>query len=158
MFEGAIAWEAWKLSKGSARHQGVLGMYTVFMEARALYEFIHSHKLPLRFPDEARADDFASPPWQAKKSAVYSHYMDNKKPANKRMFHLVYRRSKTTGPAGELNEQVLNVTKDLLYLSQEFVTNINDDDLRALGEKALQDATNEAQKAADHYGITNPLV
>ncbi len=166
MFEGAIAWHAWKQAtekreRASSifRHQGVLGMYTTFMEARALYEFFHNHAPRRSDSDDARADDFAST-WRADKSGVYKDYMAHLKPANKRMFHLVYRRSEKSGETstrGPLKEQVLNVAKDLLEVTRKFVANIDDSACRELVRTALQKALDEGQKAAEHYCVANPL-
>ena len=170
LFEGAIAWDAWKRTTEKAagekpsstvilRHQGVLGMYTAFMEARALYEFFHKHGR--RGHDDARADDFASE-WKANQTDVYKNYMAAEKPANKRMFHLVYGRSEHSGGTGtegidHLKEQVLNVAKDLRDLTDEFNKHIDDSGFREVAETALRKALDEAQKAADHYRIANPL-
>ena len=77
------------------------------------------------------------------------------------MFHLVYHRSEKSGKTstkGPLKEQVLNVAKDLRDLTKEFLKHINDPVSRELARAALQTALDEAQKAADHYHITNPLV
>ena len=169
LFEGAIAWDAWKRTKEKAakgepcpvifRHQGVLGMYTTFMEARALYEFFHKHGPRSDDDDGARADDFASN-WKANKNDVYKDYMAHFKPANKRMFHLVYLRSEKSGETSTkepLNEQVLNVAKDLRDLTREFIEHIDDSVSRELARTALQNALGEAQKAGDHYHIANPL-
>jgi hypothetical protein len=169
LFEGAIAWDAWKQTEEKAakveprpvifRHQGALGMYTTFMEARALYEFFHKHGTRSHDDDSARADDFASN-WKANESDVYKDYMAHSKPANKRMFHLVYLRSEKSGETstkGPLNEQVLNVAKDLRDLARKFIEHIDDSDSQKLARTALQKALGEGQKAADHYYIANPL-
>jgi hypothetical protein len=157
LVEGAVAWAAWKASPGSNifRHQGVLAMYASLMEARALYGFFHEHEPP-RHADEARADDFVSNNWKAPKNPVYTEYMAWGKPANKRMFHLVYGRAQQAGP-NPLNEQVLEVAKDLRKLTEDFIKNITNADCRTCASKALQDALCEAEKAARHYSITNPL-
>jgi hypothetical protein len=169
LFEGAIAWDAWKQTEEKAakgepcpiifRHQGALGMYTSFMEARALYEFFHKHGARSDGDDSARADDFASK-WKANKSDVYRDYMAHSKPANKRMFHLVYLRSEKSGETstkGPLNEHVLTVAKDLRNLAREFIEHIDDSASQELAWTALQNALGEGQKAADHYHIANPL-
>jgi hypothetical protein len=169
LFEGAIAWDAWKQTQDKAakgkpcpvifRHQGALGMYTSFMEARTLYEFFHKHGTRKDDDDSARADDFASK-WKANESDVYKDYMAHSKPANKRMFHFVYLRSEKSGKTrtkGPLKEQVLNVAKDLRDLAREFIEHIDDSVSRELARTALQKALGEAQKAVDHYRIANPL-
>lgn len=166
MFEGAIAWHAWKqaLEKRDQswpifRHQGVLGMYATFIEARALYEFFHSHNSRRSDSDDARADDFATN-WRAAESEVYQDYAAHSRPANKRMFHLVYRRNEKSGETsskGPLKEQVLNVAKDVLDVAGKFVENVDDSVYRELARIALRKALDEGQKAARHYCVANPL-
>ncbi len=159
LFEGAIAWDAWKQSENDAFwHQGALGMYTTFMEARALYDFFHKRKTP-NDGDNARADHFVLR-WEGSKSDVYLRYMAQRKPVNKRMFHLIYARrahSGETATAGPLKEQVLNVARDLCELSREFAKHIKDSMLQDVARTALKSALCEAKKAANHYGIANPL-
>jgi hypothetical protein len=166
MFEGAIAWHAWKqtLEKRDQfsslfRHQGVLGMYATFTEARALYEFFQNHESRRNDRDDAHADDFA-PNWRAAESEVYKNYVAHSKPANKRMFHLVYRRDEKSGETssqGPLKDQVLNVAKDLLDIAGQFFENIDDSECRERARTALQKALDEGQKAARHYCVANPL-
>lgn len=78
LFEGAIAWWAWKTPNQNdpaiCRHQGVLGMYTAFMEARALYDFFHTRKRNNGDGDNALADHFVRN-WKANQSDVYKDYM-----------------------------------------------------------------------------------
>ncbi len=74
-------------------------------------------------PDDARAGHFA-PKWQPK-SALYLKYMASEKPANKRMFHLVYGRSLHAGGAGHdgpdhVKNQVVEVARDLPRLMRAF--------------------------------------
>jgi hypothetical protein len=164
LFEGAIAWHAWKHADSSSdvicRHQGVLGMYTAFVEARVLYEFFHNHKSRGNNSDDARADDFTSSSWRANESTVYRDYLAALKPANKRMFHPVYRRSQHSGEtatSGPLKEQVLEAAKDLRDVAEEFIKHIIDPVSRGHAQIALERALTEAQKAADHYGLANPL-
>ena len=86
--------------------------------------------------------------------------MAHSKPANKRMFHLVYLRSEKSGETstkGPLNEQVLTVAKDLCNLAREFIEHIDDSASQELARTALQNSLGEGQKAADHYHIANPL-
>jgi hypothetical protein len=139
-------------------------MYTTFTEARALYEFFHHHDSRRSDSDDARLDDaradhFATN-WKAAESEVYKDYVARTKPANKRMFHLVYRRDEKSGETsskGPLNEQVLSVAKDLLDVAGQFVENIDDSVCRELARTALQKALYEGQKAAKHYCVANPL-
>jgi hypothetical protein len=146
LFEGAIAWDAWKQTEGKSpeekscpaicRHQGVLGMYTTFMEARALYDFFHKRKTS-NDGDNALADHFALN-WTATESHVYSRYMARRQPVNKRMFHLVYGRSTQSGETvteGPLKEQVLNVAKDLRDLTGEFIKHIDNSVSRELADR-----------------------
>ncbi len=159
LFEGAIAWYAWKQNKENCRHQGALAMYTAFMEARALYEFFYNQNPLKSNSDDARATDFAAR-WKADESEVYRDYFARSKPANKRMFHLVYLRSEKSGETntkGPLKDQVLNVAMDLLDMTRKFVENCDDPACCELARRALQNALDDGQKAADHYCVANPL-
>ena len=64
--------------------------------------------------------------------ALYSDYMDNESPANKRVVHLVYGRSHHAGgPANDetyhIKNQVLSFAKELLKFTREFATRIDQD-------------------------------
>lgn len=82
-------------------------------------------------------------------------------PVNKRLFHLVYRRSTHSGEmsgSGPLQDQVLNVARDLHNQALEFIAHVEGSVSKELARTALNNALVEAQKAADHYRIANPLV
>lgn len=152
--EGAIVWEAARQKPRCAgRHQEVLGMYTRFVQARALYEFFYAKGKN----DDARAESFA-PSWKPRKSSLYERYIGQGTPAQKRVFHLVRRRSMHAGGTGKntLNKQILAFAKDLLGLMEDFHKNaapVFRDEI----EFALMKARKEADSAAKHYGIPNPL-
>jgi hypothetical protein len=154
LFLGAITWQAAKVGNERCPNQSVLGLDTVLLHARALYDFYFN-----KTRDGARSCHFASG-WCAQ-SLLYSKYMANGCPANKRAFHLVYYRSNHAGGQGHegpdhLNQQVLEFAKDLKRLSREFV-NAVDTQFRDSAQLALEEAASEAQKIADEYKITNPL-
>lgn len=155
LFVGAVAWEAAKTS-ARVEHQAVLGMYTAAVQARALYEFFYGK--PNR--DDARAKHFVAKVWAP--TALYTDYMAPQRPANKRMFHLVYGRDRHSGGSGHdgpdhLKNQIVRFATDLRALSRDFVGSL-DPQLRPHGEAALTQAEREAEKAASAYGITNPIV
>lgn len=157
LFVGAIAWEAAK-TKDRVRHQAVLGMYTASVHARALYEFFYA---PAR-DDDARAAHLVAGAWSPKKTHLYSTYMARGKPANKRMFHLVYRRDRHSGGTGQdgpdhLKNQVVNFAVDLLALSRDFVNALGPT-LQPHAQQAVNQALDEAAKEAVECGIPNPIV
>jgi hypothetical protein len=83
------------------------------------------------------------------------------KPANKRVFHLVYNRAVHAGGSGEdsfdhLKNQVLELARDLRRLTEEFANNA-DPNSRDSITNALREALQEAKLAADSYSIANPL-
>jgi hypothetical protein len=157
LFEGAIAWEAAKKRPERAgHHQVVLGMYVSLVQARALYEFFYGHGQG----DDARASHFA-PAWKPLETEPYRKYMAGGKPANKRVFHLVYNRAAHAGGSGHegpdhLKNQVLEFAKDLRTLTEEFARNAGPA-FRDSAQGAFREALKEANRAADHYGIANPL-
>src|ERR1039458_6813092 len=148
LFEAAIAWKAaLEHPKRAARHQIVFGMYTSLVEARALYEFFYSNR---DTNDDARACHFARPGWNPpKETRLYSEYMKRLKPANKRVFHLVYNRSNHAGGTGleELKNQVLEFAKELRCLTEEFARNA-EPVFHAGIQSALRNALEEADVAA----------
>ncbi len=157
LFEGAVAWKAAReRPEGAERHQSVLGMYTSLVQARALYEFFYAHGQG----DDARACHFA-PAWNPSQTDLYRRYMAGGKPANKRLFHLVYNRSLHAGGSGEdgpdhLKNQVLEFAKDLRSLTERFADSVDTNFCDSV-RHALRKALEEAKLAADHYGIANPL-
>jgi hypothetical protein len=154
LFEGAITWEAARRNTACAlRHQSVLGMYASLVQARALYEFFYKEGKD----DDARAKHFA-PAWKPQKTQIYQKYMGRLRPANKRVFHLVYNRTIHAGGSGhdDLKNQVLEFAKDLRRVTEEFAQNASSD-FRDGIQFALNRALEEAKLAAKHYSIPNPL-
>jgi hypothetical protein len=158
LFVGAVVWLA---ADGSDFQKG-LGFYTSIVQARALYEFYCSPAIGRT--DDARASDFGNL-WTTQKSAsdLYRTFMAKGKPANKRVFHLVYLRSEHSG--GQIHEhdgpdhiknQVLNFAIDLRRLTEEFGKTVDTDFCESV-QSALQKALNGAQQAADGCKIVNPL-
>ena len=138
----------------------VLGMYANFVQARALYEFFYS----TGNRDDARAEDFA-PKWRPvtrrRASRLYSNYMAGGRPANKRVFHLVYNRSVHAGGSGHegndhIKKKVLEFAKDLRQLTEEFIKCVQPH-FRAIVQSALDSALQEAKSTAVGYGVTNPI-
>lgn len=154
LFEGAVAWEAARVKpQFSGRHQIVLGMYTSFVQARAIYEFYYKTGKG----DDFRAKHFA-PKWKPAESPLYRKHMDQHKPAQKRVFHLVSNRSIHAGGAGpeELKNQVVGFAKDLRKLTADLSQNA-DTVFQGEIQSALARAMQEADLAAKFYGIPNPL-
>jgi hypothetical protein len=152
----AVTWKA-----GSRRqavpHQQVLAMNTAFTQARALYEFFYSRS---GGGDDARATDFISD-WTPAKSSAYLGYMSAGRPANKRIFHLVYRRTEHAGgvepdESDHLKNQVVAVAEELVGLAREFVGRL-DPELQPYGQTAFKLALDEAARCADAYSIRNPF-
>jgi hypothetical protein len=153
LFVNAVVWHA------SAKER-LTAMYTCFVEARALYEFYFSKHTTQS--DDARAKHFADS-WTEPESALYVKYMASHRPAQKRLFHLVYGRSKPEnagGPGQEgsdhLKNQVLDVAKDLRKITERFVVSVRSE-FRDFAQAALDKALGEAGEKAREYGITNPL-
>jgi hypothetical protein len=171
LFAGTVAWEAADTKKGRSElcpFQRDLGMYASFVQARALYEFYSAKnkKRPKKGQkqDDARASDFVSAgKWTERdsKSKLYSDYMDNESPANKRVFHLVYGRSHHAGgpandEANHIKNQVLSFAKELLKFTREFATRV-DQDFRGSVDCALQKALKAVEESANRCKIANPL-
>lgn len=156
LFVGAITWVAAKRSP-IIRHQDVLGMYTTVVQARALYEFFYARQRD----DDARATDFVAQ-WSPARSQLYVTYMAGGMPANKRIFHLVYQRHLHSGGAGHdgpdhLKNQIVNIAKDLLALSRDFVKSLGPT-FQSHAQQALDQALNEAATVAAAHRIPNPIV
>jgi hypothetical protein len=155
LFVGAVTWHATE-----GQPERVLAMYTSFVQARALYEFYFTKGCK---PDDARACNFTSSPWTEPPSTLYAKYMANETPANKRAFHLVYRRSDPANAGGpdddetdHLKNQVLNFARDLRRITEAFVACAKPE-FHAMAQTALENALAEAQATADRYSIRNPL-
>lgn len=156
LFVGAVSWEAGK-TKGRINHQSVLGMYTAAVQARALYEFFYAPT----GTDDARAVDLVAGRWSPDKTSLYSTYMAGGKPANKRIFHLVYRRDSHSGGTGHdgpdhLKNQIVNFAVDLLVLSRDFIRALGPT-LQPHAQQALDQALDEAAALAAEYRIANPI-
>ncbi len=131
-------------------------MYTSLVQARSLHEFFYGkRKAP---SDDARADDFASKSkWTAPPSSLYARYMERGRPAQKRVFHLVFNRPAHSGGTGnELNTKVLEFASELRGLAESFEQNA-DPEFKAEIGCALARAILEADKAAASYGIPRPI-
>lgn len=157
LFVGAITWEASQSEPHRCANQDALAMFTSLTQARALYEFFYGLG---EQDDDARARHFASA-WDPPKTDLYRRYMAGGKPANKRVFHLVYNRPARAGGSGQdgtdhLKNQVLEFAKDLRSLTEKFADSA-DTDFRDSIQHALQKALQEAKLAADLYGIANPF-
>jgi hypothetical protein len=84
-------------------------------------------------------------------------------PANKRVFHLVYGRSKEAnaggpGPSGpsHINQQAVNFARDLRNITETSAGSVKQE-FRDLVQSALRKGLEEAQNMADAFGIANPL-
>jgi hypothetical protein len=160
LFVGAVIWKAADTSEICPFQKGI-GMFASFLQARALYEFYHSKGSGK--DDDARAKDFA-PAWDvAQQSDLYKQYMAPGRPANKRLFHLVYFRSEHSGgPIGEhdgpehLKNRVLDFAKDLIRLTEDFINSV-EPQFHESAERALQTGRTGGNEAAKACGIANPL-
>lgn len=162
LFVGAVTWQAAQVRPERCPNQPALGMYTNLVQARALYEFFYNTMRGK--PYDAWAHHFASS-WvqQRPRSPLYDKYMATQKPANKRIFHLVYERSQSrnagwTGHDGpdHLKNQVVRFAKDLRKITEAFVKCVKPQ-FRGIAKAALDNALNEAKNIADKYGIANPV-
>lgn len=160
LFVGAVTWEAHPLKKDQHYLRGI-GMSASFVQARALYEFFYNTSEQYKTPQDggnAQARHFA-PTWNEPKSRLYSDYMAHGQPAQKRIFHLVYCRSKYSGgtapdESDHLKNQVVEVAKDLRRLTEEFAKRVEPQFQHSV-ESALRKALDEAKGLAKHYEIPN---
>jgi hypothetical protein len=159
LFVGAVVWSAADKSELCPFQKG-LGMFTSLVQARSLYEFYSSKRATAY--DDARAHDFA-PSWAGRESALYNEYMVKGKPANKRVFHLVYFRSERSGgPTNEhdgpkhIKNRILEFAKDLRRLTEEFIKCV-EPHFRDSVERGLEKALKGADEAANGCDIANPL-
>lgn len=85
LFVSAVTWEATRQRRElCTANQDAISMLASLTQARALYEFFFAGQ---QKGDDARARDFASN-WNPNPSSVYTTYMGNGKPTNKRVSHL----------------------------------------------------------------------
>jgi hypothetical protein len=149
-FVSAVTWHA------TTDEERVLAMYTNFVQSRALYDTNGAK------PDDARVLHFA-PSWAEPESPLYLKYMQYGKPANKRVFHLVYDRSTAANAGGpghdgsdHIKNQVLEFAKDLRRITEQFIGCVKPQ-FQAIVRTTLANALSEAKKTADRHGIPNPL-
>jgi hypothetical protein len=158
MLVGAVTWKAaptWK----AFPHLIVVGMYTALERSRTLYEFFYAGN---GRNDDARAEQFASVWNSADQSALYKKYMGPRKPVNKRISHLVWKRSAHSGGtladgSDQLNKQVLPCARDLLAITKKFIALITPGLIRDAAQFALDKALEEARSTAEKYRIDNPF-
>lgn len=149
-----IAAVTWSASPANAvPHLRVLALNTVCVQARALYEFFFSAN---DSADDARAAHFA-PSWTAHPPADLETYLGPRKPANKRIFHLVYGRSAHPGgtaadESDHLKNQVLSVAQALVTVTRSFVGSTAPQ-FRPPAQEALNQALLEARDLASIYGV-----
>ncbi len=168
LFVGAITWQYGQ--KNDTRYLRDLGMFTSFVQARALYEFfyketkkIDSGNKSIYGPgDSARSWHFA-PNWKPQDTQKFHRrYMAEKTPAQKRVFHLVYGRSAFSGGTAEdesdhLKNKVLAFARDLKRLTEEFAAACGEQDREAAAD-ALSRSLSAASELAREYEISNPLL
>lgn len=155
LFVGAVAWQATEAKEKKTEgcyQQRAQGMFTALVQARSLYEFYFQKKA---LPDDARASHFARS-WAEPKSQLYQDYMCAGRPANKRVFHLVYGRGKADSAGDPIRDQVVNFAKDVQRITGKFAQSA-ETDFRGLIQAALDRALGEARKAAQRYGIAIPF-
>lgn len=133
-------------------------MLASITQARALYEFFFGNNN--KGGDNARAKHFCTK-WNAPESVLYKNYMATQKPANKRVFHLVYNRPIYSGgvthdESSHIKNQVLNFAKDLRQITEQFVQ-MADCQFTLSIRGALQNALQEAAKKASVSRISNPF-
>ncbi len=126
-------------------------MFTSLVQARALYEFYYKKTKSKKAIDDARAWEFCNS-WIPPISTLYDDYMCAGKPANKRVFHLVYERSKTNA----INQQVVNFAQELRQITEIFAKDVKPE-FSDLVESSLKDGLEEAQKMAAHFEIPSPF-
>jgi hypothetical protein len=136
-----------------------------FVQARALYDFYNPKKSrkPRGVPGETACADHFAQNWTEKdfQSYLYDRYLDDQKPANKRVFHLAYERSDFSGgkeldESDHLKNQPLGFAKDLHDITKHFITRV-EERFRDAAKTALEDAIKAANQAAAGCGIPNPL-
>ena len=157
LFVGAVTWVA---SEDHAGDKDPLAMIASLTHTRALYEFYYSDRKGK--PDDARATHFCTiHPWTPADSGLYKNYMAAHKPANKRVFHLVYDRPVHSGgvtndESSHIKNQVLHFAKDLRQITGQFVQ-MADCQFTLSIRGALQKALREAAKKACTLRINDPF-
>ena len=164
LFIGAVAWHAADTVQKETPYLLDLGMFTCFVQARALYEFFYVKRKSSPAPGStASASHFASSEWSPlDRHELYRRYMGKDAPAQKRVFHLVYGRKQFSGGRVEdgsedLKYRVLDFATDLKRLTKEFAERVEDDKYRELIEGALARALEDGHELAKKYGVPDPL-
>ena len=172
LFVGAVTWQAHPLERDKDYLRG-LGMFTSLVQARALYEFFYKSDAncdvsKLQPGCDARAKHFVDS-WQepADDDGLYANYMAARKPAQRRVFHLVYGRETSEGGgmgggSDELNSRVLDFARHLKRVTEDFAMELKGnperDRYRELVECALAKALVEACELAKTDGIFNSIL
>jgi hypothetical protein len=171
LFVAAVVWRA--AVEAARTHQKEVWPFVegiaasaCFVQARALYDFYDpkkSRELSGVPGESAYASHFVSQKWTSGdfQSDLYDRYLDNQKPANKRVFHLVYDRSDYSGgseadESDHLKNQPLRFAKELRAITKHFITRV-DECYRDAATTALDGAIKAANEAAEGCGIPNPL-
>lgn len=160
VFLGALTWVAAGPDGANDRipHQRVVGLNTVLLQGRALYEFFYqeprSRTDPLRFGDSAWAGDFVEN-WQPPGSDLYAEYMGNQTPVQKRAAHLVYGRTEYHGgdkddETTHISSQVMAFAKDLHRVAVDFARRVRPEYAEA-AMKALNSARAEGDRIAAYW-------
>ncbi len=166
LFVGAVTWQAHPLDIDK-NYLRATGMFTSLVHARALYEFFYKCDAPnFEAGKDARAKHFVSS-WKMHDdpNSLYAKYMGKGKPAQRRVFHLVYGRETTEGGSrdgsGELNSRVLEFATDLKRITEDFAKKLTGtgelDRYRELVECVLAMSLAESSEVAKTYGVPNPL-
>jgi hypothetical protein len=161
LFVGAVTWQAHPQEKNICYLRD-LGMFTCFVQARALYEFFYDKVEQTKTGGTACAHHFASSWKPCDPQNLYSKYMGKNTPAQRRVFHLVYGRSCFSGGSKQdesdhLKNQVLSLTQDLKRLTDEFAGACDEKEHRELVECVLAKALRSAGELARGYGLQGPL-
>jgi len=161
LFIGAITWNAHPQPKDT-HYLRDLGMFTSFVQARALYEFFYKKTVsPLQAGLDASAYHFAASWKPCDHHDLYKNYMGHWTPAQKRIFHLVYGRSDFSGgtapnESDHLKNQVVAFAKDLKRLTEEFAGCVSEE-YRDIVRGALERALKDGEALAEKYNIADPF-
>jgi hypothetical protein len=163
LFVGAVTWAYGQ--RNDVRYMRDLGMFTCFVQARALYEFFYKKKKNRKGnyqPGGTASARHFLPSWTPQDhQKLYANYMCDGAPAQKRVFHLVYGRSRFSGGVKEdesdhIKNQVLVFARDIKRLTVEFAASVKQGE-RELVECALANALLASRELAESYGICDPL-